>query len=46
MKQPEVELVLERADQLYKDSPPGQADKVSKSNCQLFFLHMFSSILQ
>ncbi len=32
VKQPEVELVLERADQLYKDCPPGQADKVRKSN--------------
>ncbi|XP_044044310.1 dystrophin isoform X21 [Siniperca chuatsi] len=28
VKQPEVELVLERADQLYKDSPPSQPDKV------------------
>ncbi|XP_039649481.1 dystrophin isoform X9 [Perca fluviatilis] len=28
VKQPEVELVLERADQLYKDSRPSQPDKV------------------
>ncbi|TMS11567.1 Dystrophin [Larimichthys crocea] len=28
VKQPEVEFVLERADQLYKDSPPSQADKM------------------
>uniref|UniRef100_A0A8D3EGG4 Dystrophin n=1 Tax=Scophthalmus maximus TaxID=52904 RepID=A0A8D3EGG4_SCOMX len=34
VKQPEVEAVLVRADQLYKDTPPGQTDKVRKSNCQ------------
>ncbi|XP_038572112.1 dystrophin isoform X1 [Micropterus salmoides] len=28
VKQPEVEFVLERADQLYKDNPPSQPDKV------------------
>ncbi|KAM6958012.1 dystrophin isoform 1-T1 [Tautogolabrus adspersus] len=28
VKQPEVEFVLERADQLFKDSPPSQPDKV------------------
>ncbi|XP_069568938.1 dystrophin isoform X2 [Brachyistius frenatus] len=28
VKQPEVEFVLERADQLFKDTPPGQPDKV------------------
>ncbi|XP_051284309.1 dystrophin isoform X4 [Dicentrarchus labrax] len=28
VKQPEVEFVLERADQLYKDSPPSRPDKV------------------
>ncbi|XP_030010425.1 dystrophin isoform X10 [Sphaeramia orbicularis] len=28
VKQPEVEFVLERADQLYKDVPPSQPDKV------------------
>ncbi|KAM9836007.1 dystrophin-like [Aulostomus maculatus] len=28
VKQPEVELFLERAGQLYKESPPGQSDKV------------------
>ncbi|XP_035481958.2 dystrophin isoform X3 [Scophthalmus maximus] len=28
VKQPEVEAVLVRADQLYKDTPPGQTDKV------------------
>ncbi|KAM3585392.1 uncharacterized protein V6R79_016686 [Siganus canaliculatus] len=28
VKQPEVEAVLERADRLYRDSPPGQPDKV------------------
>ena len=27
-RQPEVESVLARADQLYKDSPPGQPEKV------------------
>uniref|UniRef100_A0A8D2ZD64 Dystrophin n=1 Tax=Scophthalmus maximus TaxID=52904 RepID=A0A8D2ZD64_SCOMX len=32
VKQPEVEAVLVRADQLYKDTPPGQTDKVRKSN--------------
>ncbi|KAM6893658.1 dystrophin [Xenentodon cancila] len=28
VKQPEVEFVLERADQLYRNIPPGQGDKV------------------
>uniref|UniRef100_A0A3B4V2S3 Dystrophin n=1 Tax=Seriola dumerili TaxID=41447 RepID=A0A3B4V2S3_SERDU len=39
MKQPEVELVLERGDQLYKETPPSQPDKVSKSNCQHWSQH-------
>lgn len=32
VKQPEVEFVLERADHLYKDSPPNQPGKVRESN--------------
>ena len=28
VKQPEVEAVLERADQLFKENPPNQQDKV------------------
>ncbi|XP_037829862.1 dystrophin isoform X1 [Kryptolebias marmoratus] len=28
VKQPEVEFVLERANQMFKDTPPGQVDKV------------------
>lgn len=31
-KQPEVEFVLERADQLYKDGPPSRPDRVRRSN--------------
>ena len=32
VRQPEVESVLERAGQLFKDAPPGQPDKVRKSD--------------
>lgn len=32
VKQPEVESVLDRAGQLYRDSSPNQPDKVTKSN--------------
>lgn len=32
VKQPEVEFVLEQADQLYRDTPHGQLDKVRKIN--------------
>uniref|UniRef100_A0A671Z343 Dystrophin n=1 Tax=Sparus aurata TaxID=8175 RepID=A0A671Z343_SPAAU len=35
VKQPEVEFVLERADHLYKDSPPNQTGKVRESNTTL-----------
>lgn len=35
VKQPEVEFVLERADHLYKESPPNQPGKVKESNTML-----------
>uniref|UniRef100_A0A3Q1I573 Dystrophin n=1 Tax=Anabas testudineus TaxID=64144 RepID=A0A3Q1I573_ANATE len=35
VKQPEVESVLDRAGQLYRDSSPNQPDKVTKSNCTI-----------
>lgn len=41
-KEPIIESVLNRADQLYKDNPPNQPDKVSKSNVlkiKFNFLH-------
>ncbi len=47
VKQPEVEFVLERADQLFKDSPPDQPNKVSKSNAMtiIYLLKETDSIL-
>lgn len=32
VKEPIIESVLNQANQLYKDYPPSQSDKVSKSN--------------